>query len=222
MLRLGCWGALAWLGSARLLPKMAALPRPQRTAPCGDEAGGRRGLGAGGQALAMGAAGAMRGGRPGAAGAQPGRQHSRVRLLAHPTIRAVTKHRPTQGWWVTSPSPAWRQRWVDGAAPPRHGVSQPQPSLSATGLGVVCGLSASVPGEGPPHAGRGRGGLRPPDCVAPPASTTSAPAGGQAGRLPTLPAWVLARGRVWPHGEGPLGAGLSLGVLRGLPHAPVA
>lgn len=97
---------------------------------------------------------------------------------------AVTKHRPRAGAAGDVP--------VSCLAPVVGGRGGPSPArglpavaiTQRRGLGVVSGLSASVPGEGPPRVGRGRGGVQPPACTAPPASSASAPAGGQPGSQP--------------------------------------
>ena len=135
-----------------------------------------------------------------------GHHQSRVRLPAHPL---VMERRPRAWPVVTSPSPAWRQRWGDTAAPPRHGVSQPWPSLSVGALGWSRGCQHLFAVRGRPTWGGGAGAsVHPPDCAAPPALSASAPAAGR--RLPTTLMGCGARMvRPW-------------GLLQGLPHAPHA
>lgn len=110
MLWLGCWALglragrrrvpgspdVARLGSAQLV----SFPRWRHCHVCNARLHARtRPAATQGWRTSVGCrgTGAMWGGRLGAMGAQPGRQQSRVRLLAHSAIPAVTKHRPCAG-----------------------------------------------------------------------------------------------------------------------------
>lgn len=110
---------------------------------------------------------------------------------------------------MTSPSPAWRQQRVDGAAPPRHGVSQPWPSLSAAALGWSRGCRHLFPARGRPAWGGGAGASSPPparlhlrQALPPPPAGSLAPSRGGLGGVCPAP---LQRGVSEPHG-GPTAA----------------
>uniref|UniRef100_A0A8B9EC62 Homeobox domain-containing protein n=1 Tax=Anser cygnoides TaxID=8845 RepID=A0A8B9EC62_ANSCY len=172
----GCclWGERGagqrWPGSARLgLAQLGSFPRWRR---CHVRSARLR---AGTRVVVEAGAAGGRGSAPCGAGgwgprrAEPGHQQNRVRLLAHAGA-AVTKHRPHAGAAGDVPvsclAPAAGGR---GGPSPARGL----PAVAITqrrGLGVVSGLSASVPSEGPPRVGRGCGGVQPPACTAPPAS----------------------------------------------------
>lgn len=167
VLWLGCWcggcvpgrcrGALAWLSSARLLPKMAALPRPQCAAPCGDKAGGRTGLGA--ERWLWGHWGRVGCGGCGGPAWAPAELGSPPGPPRHPSGDEAPS---LAEWWVTSPSPAWRQRWVDEAAPPRYGVSQHGHHSALLALGWSVGCRHLLSARGRPTWGGGAGASVPP------------------------------------------------------------
>lgn len=131
---------------------------------------------------------------------------------------AVTKHRPCAGAAGDVP--------VSCLAPAVGGRGGPSPARGLPAAAItqrrwpwggqqavsICSRRGAAPrGEGV------RGPLSPLACAAPPAPNASAPAGGQPGPLPALPApcWQLGGRVCWALAE------FSLGLPWGLPHTPM-